>query len=283
MPRPRWRKLVAPAETAAGQVTYGLARSRTDLEGAFRLSYHAYLRSGLGEENPLEMRVTPHHLLPTTDVFLATCRDEPICTATLVSDGDYGLPMESVYADQVQQRREAGLRLGEVTCLADRRRDVARFFPVFVRLSRLLVQTARYRGLDQLLVAVHPRHARFYQRYLAFEMIGGERAYPEVRDNPAVALCLDFQRVDCLGRTRQWDHNYQQFFGTHIPAHQMEAPAQLARHRFENMVDPRALAAAEAFRIARQGQQVTATPATPAPLGAEPFEQPDMAQVVAGC
>ncbi|NIP85114.1 MAG: hypothetical protein GTO03_05965 [Planctomycetales bacterium] len=243
-----------------------MASTRADLEGAFRLIYQAYLRSGLATSNRFGMRVTPYHLLSTTDVFLAKCRHEPICTASLVADGDYGLPMESVYADQVRQRRAAGLRLGEVTCLADRRRDVARFFPVFVRLARLLVQTARHRGLDQILVAVHPRHARFYERYLAFEAIGDERAYPHACGNPAVALCLDFQRADILAHTGRWDHSYQQFFGTRIPTRHMHAPARIAadQDHFRKMVDPRALAAAEAIQIARPTDPMPAAPSTAA-------------------
>src|SRR5205085_456268 len=149
----------------------------------------------------------------TTEVFIAQLRDDVICTVTLVIDGELGLPMQSLYAQTINERRSMDLRLAEVSCLADRRNDPRRFFPLFVALSRLMVQSARLRGVDQLLVTVHPRHARFYHRYMAFETIGEEKAYPMVKNNPALPLCLDFARVD-----RDHPASYDQFFGERLPA-----------------------------------------------------------------
>ena len=193
-------------------VTYKIAATQQERAAAFRLVYHSYLQTGLGEANAYGMRVTPYHLLPTTEIFIAHCAGEAIFTMSLVCDGELGMPLESVYDEEVQRRREQGLRLGEVTCLADRRAQFRGFFPVFLRLSRLMVQYARRQGLDELLVAVHPKHARFYQRFMDFRSIGGERAYPTVRNHPAVALCLDFARID-----RERPESYDTFFGRPLP------------------------------------------------------------------
>ena len=59
-----------------------------------------------------------------------------------------------------------------------------------------MVQTARARDVDELLVAVHPRHVRFYKKFLAFEVISGLERYPAVCDRPAIALSLNFERID---------------------------------------------------------------------------------------
>jgi hypothetical protein len=75
-----------------------------------------------------------------------------------------------------------------------------------------MVQYAQRSGVDQLLVAVHPRHGRFYRRFMAFEPVGDERDYPTVCGNPAVALCLDFQRI-----RHNRPENYDRFFGTALP------------------------------------------------------------------
>jgi len=130
------------ADTTA-DVTYRIASTRQEREAAFRLVYQSYLRSGLGEVNDYQMRVTPYHLLPTTEVFIAQLRGEVIFTMSLVTDGELGVPMEHVYGDEIARLRRQGLRVGEVSCLADRRAALERFFPVFLRTSRLMVQYAR--------------------------------------------------------------------------------------------------------------------------------------------
>lgn len=205
------------SQKTTADVGYKIAATRQDRAAAFRLVYKSYLRTGLGEPNRHEMRVTPYHLLPTTEVFIATCRGQVISTVTLVIDGQLGLPMESIYAKEVALRREQGYLLGEVSCLADRRSQFIRFFPVFLRLTRLMVQYARRQGLDELLAAVHPKHAKFYRRFMDFEVIGQERIYPTVRNHPAVALSLNFDRID-----RERPHSYETFFAEAIPDEQLQ-------------------------------------------------------------
>lgn len=223
------------ARSTTANVIYRIAATREERAAAFGLVYKSYLRASLGKPNRHEMRVTPYHLLPTTEVFIALLRGEAIFTVTLVTDGELGLPMESVYAETVAQRREQGLLVGEVSCLADRRSQFRGSFPVFLKLSRLMVQYARKRGLDELLVAVHPKHARFYQRFMDFELIGEELAYPAVRNHPAVALCLDFARID-----RERPENYDTFFGQPLPDEQLQPRPMPKQQRdyFRPMIDP---------------------------------------------
>ncbi|RIK74245.1 MAG: hypothetical protein DCC67_16880, partial [Planctomycetota bacterium] len=45
--------------------------------------------------------------------------------------------------------------------------------------------------IDQVLIAVHPRHARLYCSTMGFAQFGADRDYPAVNGRPAVALCLD--------------------------------------------------------------------------------------------
>lgn len=172
-----------------------IASTREEREGAFHLTHKAYTRAGLAAPNKHALRITPHQLLPTTDVFVAVLRGEVVSTLSLVRDGQLGLPMEEIYPEEVRERRARGLRLAEVSCLADRRKDQARFFGLFSDLARLMVRTAESEGVDQLLIAVHPRHARMYRRAMAFAQIGDERQYPCVLGNSAVPLCLDIEFV----------------------------------------------------------------------------------------
>lgn len=208
-------------------ITYKIAEAFPERQAAFRLLYNSYLRAGLIEPNPSGMRVMHHHLLPTTDIFLALLRGEAISTVSLIGDGQLGLPMEATYPNEVNELRQRGVRLAEVSALADRRRQLSRTLPVFVALTRLMIQSSRARRFEQVLVAVHPRHARFYQRLLGFEALGSERSYPAVCNRPAVALKLDFERID-----RVQPVNYSTFFGEPLPAEQL-LPHPIAAEEIE--------------------------------------------------
>lgn len=234
------------ARSATGnevEVRCKISSHRTEREAAFRLIYESYVEAGLSAPNACGMRVTPYHLLPTTTIFNAywphSSAGDPLATVTLVIDGELGLPMESVYPEEIGERVARGWRLAEVSCLAERRCDGQRFqgrefFSVFCQLNRLMIQFARHQQVDQVLVAVHPRHARFYTRYMGFEEIGGLAAYPTVQNRPAVALCYDFERND-----RQPFPFYERFFDEPIPAAELQPQPMSAAERahFEPLID----------------------------------------------
>jgi len=198
-------------------VSLKVAATREDRESAFRLIYSSYVQTGLCGENSSQLRITPYQLLSTTDVFIAQLGNETICTLSLVRDGELGLPMEDIFESQIAERRAAGLRLAEVSCLADRRYDTKRSFGLFTDLSRLMAQFAERHGIDQLLVAVHPRHAGIYLRYMNFDIIGEQRDYSAVQGNPAVPLCLDFNEARTNPLT-----NWDKFFGERLPSDVLE-------------------------------------------------------------
>ncbi|WP_182871040.1 N-acyl amino acid synthase FeeM domain-containing protein [Rhodopirellula sp. JC639] len=180
-------------------VTYKIASCREEREDAFRLIHDAYVKSGLMTPNKTRMRVTPFHLLPTTDLFIAYHNGNVIYTMTLISDDQMGIPLEAVYGSEVDQRRRAsGAYFAEVSCLASRTGyfNRNRMFNVFVQLAALMVQSARENGVQRLLVACNPRHARFYQSYLGFSQIGDQKVYGQVCNKPAVALEHDFEKLD---------------------------------------------------------------------------------------
>jgi len=199
-----------------------IAQRREELRAAFHLVYEAYVQSGLAEPNPHQIRVTPFQLLPTTEVFVAVDRDRVVCTLSLVRDGELGLPMEAIYGNEVACRRAEGLHLAEVSCLADiscvvgKGKVWKRSLPTVIRLMAFMAQCAKRREVDQLLIAVHPRHAAFYQRFAAFDPIGEEKTYHTVCDNPAVALALDLNRAPVCHPVL-----YEKFFGMPFPEETM--------------------------------------------------------------
>jgi hypothetical protein len=213
------RAALAPVGGVAAdwEVVYKIASRREEFYAAFGLVYKAYVRAGLSVRHPYRMRVTPYHLLPTTEVFIAVKEGEVISTVSLIRDAELGLPMESVYGEEVAWYRNHGFSLAEVSCLADYRQGQKRSVPVVMRLMSLMAQCAKRRGVDQLLIAVHPRHAKFYRYFAAFEPFGKEKRYRTVCDNPAVAMALDLSWAPI-------DHPrlYAKFFGTPFPDEVLE-------------------------------------------------------------
>jgi len=205
------------------EITYRIARTRAERISAFRLVYQNYVQKGLIDENPFGMRVTPYHLLPTTNVFIATQGEEILCTVTLIGDGELGIPMDTTNEDVVAHSRSHGLSVGEVSCLATKTLEFRRFLPIFVRLTKLMAQHARSYGMDQFLIATVPRHARFYQRFMGFEQVGEEKPYHTVCDTRGVACCLDFHKTD-----RNRPKCYDQYFGAALPKSEL-IPGPMSR------------------------------------------------------
>jgi len=201
---------------------YRIARDADERAEAFHLVYESYLQAGLGRRNSHELRVTPYHLLSTTEVFVAVQNGRVISTFSLIRDAELGVPMESMYPDLVLQRRNGGIVGAEASCLARPMCDSRTFMPIFIGMARLMAQFARFNGIDQLLAVVHPRHARFYTGFLGFEKAGGVASCPHVQGNPAIPLCLDFERAD-----RVRPRFYDAIFGDPMP------PDQLQPHELE--------------------------------------------------
>jgi len=177
-------------------IRYQFAETPTERIEAFRLVYENYLKKGLISANEYRLRATPFHLLPTTNTFVAKKQGHVFCTITLNGDGELGLPMERIYPEQVAESRAEGYSIGEVTCLAMQGISLKNFLPIFIQLLRLMTQHARQYGMDRLMIATHPRHARFYKKFMGYEQVGEEREYPSVKNALAVACCLDFDKID---------------------------------------------------------------------------------------
>lgn len=180
--------------------------TRDELFAAFRLVYEEYLRSGLMKANASEMRITRYHLLPTTEVLVALECGHIACTTSIIGDSpECGLPMESVYPEEIARLRLQGQSLVEVSCLAERHEATEKSRSPVFQLFPLVAQLAYRRGADHLVIAVHPRHSRFYQRFLGFNVIAEERHYGKVCGKPAVALAMDLNALAVNHpRVHQW-------------------------------------------------------------------------------
>jgi hypothetical protein len=197
--------LVFAALSRQSDIECRVGSSLQELFAAFHLVYQQYQQSGLMKPNPRQMRITPYHLLPTTEVLVALDRGTLTCTMSVVGDGEMGLPMESVYHEEIASLRLHEFSLAEVSCLAEKHDTSDSTQSAVFQLMPLVAQLAYRRGADQLVIAVHPRHARFYGRFLGFDVIAEERTYGQVCGKPAVAMAMDLNGLAANHpRVHQW-------------------------------------------------------------------------------
>jgi hypothetical protein len=130
-------------------------------------------------------------------VFVARAGGAVVATVSVIADSVLGLPCDELYAAELAAFRATGRRLGEVSALAvsDAWRGAG------LATLRALVRVVGVYGrdiarLDDLCIAVHPRHAPFYEGLLRFTRFGGLKTYDAVNGAPAVGLRLDLRELD---------------------------------------------------------------------------------------
>ena len=180
--------------------TIKVSETWAERAAAFRLVHREYCRTGLTADNRMHMRVMKHHLLDTTQVMVSENHGEIDFTVTLVRDGIHGMPADSLFANEIDAMRAQGLNLAEVSCVASDRGDDKQgrreCFDRLVQMISLTIHTARRRGVDRLLLAVHPRHAKVYCRLFGCFAWTAAKEYEAVQGNPAILCSHDFAELD---------------------------------------------------------------------------------------
>jgi hypothetical protein len=187
------------------------ATDADDFEGAFRCIYDTYRRRGLAPCIPLEMRLTRHHLLPSTRVFVARRGRDVVGTLSLVEDGPLGVPMRAVFSRHIDELTRSQSRIAEVTCFAIRD-SLCSDLSLIYQLMGLVAQSAHRRRLSRVLIAVHPRHASFYERTAGFRAFAPTTPYPSVGGKLAVAMELNLTTIG-----QEAPHLWQKYFGYEYP------------------------------------------------------------------
>ena len=191
-----------------------IASHRHEFAQAYELLAANYRARGYEAPGDKPFRFTPYHALPGTVTLVALDDDHAVvATLTLVADSHaLGLPMEAIYAGEIDRLRQAGLRPAEAISLADSGLSIREFVQVFKALIRLAMQYHASRGGDCWTITVNPRHSSFYQKVLGFAPLGPRRCYPSVQNHPAEAYLLTVSAL-----RRQAPQMYGEVFGTPLP------------------------------------------------------------------
>ena len=171
------------------------AETREELGDAFKLVYDEYKRSGyIKEHKARNMFFYIHHLLPDTAVLLMIDKEKVVSTLSLVVDSEeFGLPMDSIYRDELDDLRKYNRKVIEACALATSAKY--RSANVFSYLFRQAYWHAVDNCTNYISIMVNPKHVQFYKKILLFEDLGIEKNYPRV-GAPAIALRLDIAKYE---------------------------------------------------------------------------------------
>jgi hypothetical protein len=171
-----------------------VADARDELEQAFALVYREYLRQGyIKDPKHSGLHLSLQHILPETAVFILKS-STVVGTLTHILDSDlFGLPMDSLYREELKPLRNANRKLAELSSLATCREACGR--NLFLYLFREVYWYSLRRNVKDFCIMVNPSHTRFYQDILFFEEIGPKKYYQKV-GAPAVALRLNLEEFD---------------------------------------------------------------------------------------
>ncbi len=162
---------------------------------AWSLVYHAYRRIEIIDANPYEVHAVEHAVGPHAGVMVGKLGTQVISTLTAMADTGHNLPLDRIYAAELAALRDKGRTLCEVGLFADRREHITRSMASLFELMKLGIYFAVHAKATDIVIGVHPHHAPFYRRALAFEPIGQLSAHPDVKNAPVVPLCMNLERL----------------------------------------------------------------------------------------
>lgn len=180
----------AAAPAAAVEPRYMCARRLDQVEFAWGLVYQRYVDKGLIDANPFGVHTTPQAVGRHACVIYGPSEETFGSTLTLIGDNAHGIPLDSVYAEELGAVRRDGRGLVEVGLLADRRHSTRRGARALFDMMRWAAYYTLHTGATDIVIGVHPRHARFYTRCFGFDQFALPALYPMVNDNPVVPLRL---------------------------------------------------------------------------------------------
>ena len=189
----------------AGSDTKGAVIKRAttseELRQAYSLVHDLFVEQGYIQANACGMRVRPFEALPETVTMVAVKEEKVVGVQSLVADSSrIGLPSERCFGDIFSEFRARGGLVCEATneavCPEYRRSAVPG------QLMRCLFAHAHSIGSTQIVTAVSPGHAGFYE-FLGFETVSEPRRYPDPEKDKDEVILVRWDLVGLKDRLEQ--------------------------------------------------------------------------------
>ena len=205
LPRPLrfglYRKLVNCQLAPDPRLVLKIAQTQDELEACFKLLHDAYVSSGFMVPSASGMRVTMYHALPTTTTLCAKFDGEVVGTISLIRDGVFGFPLQSVFDLNAVRARQG--RIAEVSALAVhpafRKTGGMILFPL---MKFMYEYSTSYFDTRHLVIAVNPNRIEMYESLLFFDRLTENTVdnYDFANGAPAVGAVLDLYHAPELLR-----------------------------------------------------------------------------------
>jgi len=183
-------------------ITVRRAIAEHDLREAYRLVHDVFVESGYIDPQPHGMRLRPFEALPETATFVADAGGQIVAVMSIVEDDeDLGLPSDKAFGKELDALRREGRRLSEITNLAVGK--AYRRSNAFSELTRACFAQALWWGCDDIVIAISPGHAPFFQDVLQFDPVGDQRSYSSDKLDIVEAKRMDLREIE--GRWKEAD------------------------------------------------------------------------------
>jgi len=167
--------------------------AREDLLEVLYLVHQRYVEVGIIDESS-SLWTTPYHFLSETRFFATYLGNEgPLSVAAIVFDSPQGLPSDEIFSEELKNIRKRKRFLAEFFSLASLPKMKAR--NTLFYLFRMLYQYATFRGVTDIVIAIHPKHADFYERLLLFSRRGDRRKHPKFKGASFILEHLDLKKA----------------------------------------------------------------------------------------
>lgn len=181
-------------------VTCRVLTDSSEKESAAGIVYKKYKAEGyLHEEGESSNVISSFLRKDSSDTFGVFAGGEMYGTLSLIFDTKNGLPMDSIYKNEVDTLREKKYVLGEIVQFAlDKELASKHLSRLEVPMSSLplfgyLLSQAEKNKIDHLCISVNPKHVSFYS-LIGFETFGEVKHYESV-DAPAVAMVFSMSNL----------------------------------------------------------------------------------------
>jgi hypothetical protein len=174
-------------------ITYTIASTLEEVLQSWGLVYHTYLSEGLINENPFQIHTNPYAISPNTIVVMELQDDKLVGTLSAYGDSEIGLPLDSVYKKELDLMRLQRKRILEIGLYATSQPNNS--IKTIAQHVKFPFYFAHYNHYSDLIIGVHPHHARFYTHVFGFKEIGEVKTYPCVQDHLVVLLSIDVDSI----------------------------------------------------------------------------------------
>ncbi len=195
------RKIKIKEEEVQG-IVFKIAKTTNELEQAFSLLHEVYVQEGYTNSHRSRMRLSKYNFHPETTVFIGKKGNKVIITCTLFPDSTFlGLPMDSLYKEEIDVLRNQNKKIAEIGALATHPDYRTNNLTLPLLLNKITMAYAIHNlKMDHMVINVNPKHSFFYTSILLFKQIGNLKFCDHVNGKPALAYSLDLNLVETLSK-----------------------------------------------------------------------------------